>query len=392
MFTTTSFRVELFPAPPPTVNSLDPEERSRLLRSTRKLGAVLGATPIVVEMESGTHASPKATRRDGRIFHSRSSSISSIDSTEPDYVMVKSTPRSSPYQAQSLSPLKTDSPRPRPSIENKPTSKKRKGPNGALPPIALVFDIPGSQTRSGSAASQPLLLRARPVPAGAVDSRIKSSSNHGRVSKPVSPIASSFNMDATSPTSPTMPTPAHLLNDREKRRKMAKLTRTLGENIPPELVFQEPPRRSLSVNYHSRVDPFTSLQRPSKFVPMGAPPPLAVAEMPIPAPRTSTSDQSTKSTKRRHRPRSLTLGSSSTIAAATAALTRGTTSMDVQPQPPLPKKELPFNSVRPAASETLQVPTESTEFGRRKEREWSGEWNLKDMDDVARRLRGLKGR
>jgi hypothetical protein len=34
----------------------------------------------------------------------------------------------------------------------------------------------------------------------------------------------------------------------------------------------------------------------------------------------------------------------------------------------------------------------SIEFGRRKEREWSGEWNLKDMEDVAKKLRGLKGR
>ncbi len=32
------------------------------------------------------------------------------------------------------------------------------------------------------------------------------------------------------------------------------------------------------------------------------------------------------------------------------------------------------------------------DYGRRKEREWSGEWNVRDMDAVARRLRGLKGR
>jgi len=32
------------------------------------------------------------------------------------------------------------------------------------------------------------------------------------------------------------------------------------------------------------------------------------------------------------------------------------------------------------------------DFGRRKEREWSGEWNVKDMEDVVKALRGLRVR
>lgn len=31
-----------------------------------------------------------------------------------------------------------------------------------------------------------------------------------------------------------------------------------------------------------------------------------------------------------------------------------------------------------------------TEIWRRKEQEWSGEWNIQDMDEVAKALRGLK--
>lgn len=31
-----------------------------------------------------------------------------------------------------------------------------------------------------------------------------------------------------------------------------------------------------------------------------------------------------------------------------------------------------------------------TEIWRRKEREWSGEWNIKDMDEVTKALRSLK--
>ena len=34
----------------------------------------------------------------------------------------------------------------------------------------------------------------------------------------------------------------------------------------------------------------------------------------------------------------------------------------------------------------------TVEWGRRKEREWSGEWNMRDMEDVAMKLRCLKGR
>ncbi|KAF9482989.1 hypothetical protein BDN70DRAFT_375015 [Pholiota conissans] len=464
--TTTSIRVDVFPAPPPTINSLDREERSRLLRSTRKLEAVLGTAPIVVEMTPRRDASPKAARREGSVYHqhhqhSRSSSFSSESSSEPDYVLVKSTARSSPYQLQSLPPpshrseyeYSHDSPTRRPDVEKTSGKKRKGGASSALPPIALVFDIPGgSQTRSGSAhpypkgrSAQPLVLfRARPVPERSVAAgdrhaiKTKSSSNgqHGRVSsKPLSPISSTFNMNMnmnmnttiddplSSPALPSTPTPPHLLNDTQKRRKLAKLARTLGENIPPELVFHDTapataPRRSLSISHHhqanynhARAESMAAtplnFQRPSKYE--YVPPPLAVAETPVPpaVPRTSTSSDrsssSTKSTKRRHRPGSLTLGSSSAIAAATAAINRGTASL-VAPQPAVPKKELAFNSttLQPIASVAapdtgkdrllLKAPTETTEFGRRKEREWSGEWNLKDMDDVARRLRGLKGR
>lgn len=37
-------------------------------------------------------------------------------------------------------------------------------------------------------------------------------------------------------------------------------------------------------------------------------------------------------------------------------------------------------------------PETSREWGRRKEKDWSGEWNVKDMERVANALRGLKAR
>jgi hypothetical protein len=55
----------------------------------------------------------------------------------------------------------------------------------------------------------------------------------------------------------------------------------------------------------------------------------------------------------------------------------------------LPKpREGPFSDVQRAPT---PEPLESTGWGRRKERDWSGEWNIKDMEDVAKKLRDLKG-
>jgi len=43
-------------------------------------------------------------------------------------------------------------------------------------------------------------------------------------------------------------------------------------------------------------------------------------------------------------------------------------------------------------SESDGLESPPLEWGRRKEREWSGEWNVKDMKAVADKLRGLKAR
>jgi len=385
MSTTTisTLRVELFPAPPPTNNTLDPEQRSRLLRSTRKLGELLGTTPFLLEPETEDPISPipraHASRREGRVFHSPSSSMSYIDTSESDYILVKSSAKTAPYQYQSITPPSSRTPSPM------PVSKKRKGgpsgAEGARPPIAIVFDIPGStRTRSKSVLSkskeQPLLLRLRPLPTQKnIDSRINATAT---VDPPIplSPTASLLNMDASTSTT--------ALSDREKRKKMAKLTRTLGENIPPELVFRSSPSRRtlISVN-RSRVDSLVSFQKPTKFVSSTGVPPFAVAAAPKPSPRTEPQEL-----KRKHRPRSLSLGTASAITGADIALTRGT-SLDVNPTKVPKPKEGPFVAVQEAPTHLLQ---QSTEWGRRKEREWSGEWNIKDMEDVARKLRGLKRR
>ena len=382
MSTTTipTLRVELFPVPPPTNNSLDPEQRSRLLRSTRKLGELFGTTPFLLEPEvdDSTPSIPRvhASRREAQVFHSPSSSM---ETSEPEYVLVKSGTKTAANQHQSITPPSSRTPSPI------PVRKKRKGglsgAESVLPPIAIVFDIPGStRARSRSVLSkkreQPLLLRLRPLPKQkAIDTRINVTTTIDP-SIPLSPTASSINMEDFSTTT---------LSDRDKRKKMAKLTRTLGENVPPELVFQSsaPRRASIPIN-RSHVDPLVSFQKPTKFVASTGTSPLAIAAAPKPSARTET-----QGVKSKHRPHNLSLGTASAITAANIALSHDSNSLDAEPTEVPKPKEAPFVAVQEVPTDLLP---QSTEWGRRKEREWSGEWNIRDMDDVARKLRGLKRR
>ncbi|PPQ95026.1 hypothetical protein CVT25_000489 [Psilocybe cyanescens] len=335
MSSTTSTMV--YTAPPPTNNTLDREERTRLLRSSRKLGAVLGATPFVVEPESDT-PSPHMLRvhREGRGFHSHSpshsSSSSEVSSTtvvsrngDSDYVFVRSTTRSAPYQVQAIfdnaSPSSSRSASPFPGAVvpratgvggSPPTSvsRKRKQDIGAgigsgepsHTPLNMVFPIPGPtnsrQTRSGAAdalkdnsmgamgaahPSQPLLLRLRSIPAmSATESEnghhINTQDQHSdgdSLLKPLSPVASSFNVNMSvdiippSPSSEDYGLSGHAhnsLSDREKRRKLAKLARTLGENIPPELVFRAAPPATAAGYGNSNASTSTSSAQASSSI------------------------------------------------------------------------------------------------------------------------------
>ncbi|KJA15520.1 hypothetical protein HYPSUDRAFT_71976 [Hypholoma sublateritium FD-334 SS-4] len=365
---------------PPTRNALAPAERARLLRSTRKLGAVLGATPRLLE--------PAAAP--ARAFHSPASSVSSVSSLEPEYVLVKHPSRSAPYQPE---------PRPRPATRAS-GEKRRRGV-----PVALLFDAPGAR----GALTQPRLLRVAPA-----------STAPAPTPMPLSPAASAFNVPLSPP-----PPPRKDLDDQQRRRKMAKLARTLGENVPPELVFRPAP----APTRNSKLARSASLFSPFNSHPSGpAPPVLAVAATPTPpvaaAPHVRTASatatlppvrassttatppvraaSSTTTTgigggmrttgrRRAARPRSLALGAASAIAAADAVLSRrAAASMDT-PRPaeyvPAPRPHPP-----PAQAPAVDNSLHPGDFGRRKEREWSGEWNVRDMDAVARRLRGLKGR
>ncbi|KAF5367278.1 hypothetical protein D9615_010463 [Tricholomella constricta] len=154
--------IVLFPAPPPTTNALSPGQRTRLLRSSKKLGRILGTTPHFVD----------AVPDDDKSFCSSSSASSSS----------------------------------RASIDSAPAP-----------------------------AHHPRLTRKPPM-----------------LRLALGPCPSPPSSDSPSPTdiSFTIPTPANA-----RRRKMDRLRRTLGDDVPLRLVFPSPSDESSDESLPSPTPP-----------------------------------------------------------------------------------------------------------------------------------------
>ncbi|KAJ7502648.1 hypothetical protein B0H11DRAFT_2274768 [Mycena galericulata] len=159
-------------AMPPTSHELPQTHRAHLIRSTRKLGALLGETPLLVDAAPGRSHTPSSSvsstsstdsRRSGRVFEPapRSSSLASVDPNE------------------------------------RPASRARAAPG---PRPLLYLQLAGPSRPTSVAAPSPLTSGFTPI----------------------------------TPTFPPI----------DRRKKMAKLVRTLGTNVPPELVFSAPDKRA----------------------------------------------------------------------------------------------------------------------------------------------------
>ncbi|KAJ7141951.1 hypothetical protein C8R43DRAFT_1200490 [Mycena crocata] len=155
-------------------HALPQTHRTHLIRSTRKLGAILGETPLLLKPTRGHLHSMSVSSTSS----TDSSSSSSSASKRSGRIFVPSVPRSS-----SLAPAFT------------PTTFNSTSPKPTAPSSTSASPPP---PRGSQAPSPPSHL--------------------------ISP--------AFSPLTPTF-TPPKV----DRRKKMAKLTRTLGQNVPPELVF-----------------------------------------------------------------------------------------------------------------------------------------------------------
>ncbi|KAG6829645.1 hypothetical protein H0H87_010610 [Tephrocybe sp. NHM501043] len=397
----------------------------RLVKSNRKLEAVLGTAPHYLEPR--LHAVPLAhtergSRREGRIFsHSHASSLSSSH-TSLD------------------------------SLENVGATDKPRSRSPAN------FPRPSKQHLRNLELSRPVVLRLRSVPVPPSDNRTAALlSPHLPSIAPVSPISPTFTINLEKLQSTSL---------ESRRKKMAKLSRTLGENIPPELVFRsspmsasyaEKPLKKRSLESYTAPPPFSAptpssssakaplvISRPKTKAPRThtrtgskiPPPPSIAAPLPPAKEGTSIAER-----RRKPRPRSLSLstGTDMLVAAAqaqtsedvlvgkiltptvhtetvtvrSASLDATSTSQYLSVVDEQATKDI-FESRSPLPFQTVVVPDErlrptpsshskctsvsnaaqgapSAFNRRRKEVGWSGEWN-QDMGEVVKNLRNLKAR
>ncbi|KAH6914658.1 hypothetical protein BKA70DRAFT_1256696 [Coprinopsis sp. MPI-PUGE-AT-0042] len=501
-----------YPTPSPT-STLEDFQRMHLRKSSRKLEAMLGVTPIVLQVNIAaankasvplplTTPRTRARRRRAQVCQPAVSPYSSA--TDDDDATVVNAAFDSSITLSDISsfvwvdgettPHSGYLPHSLPEAVGPvaPTHRLRsKSEVGAKPYKAKAPPLPGlpasvflehpSLAKKGQAAAQPVLVVRPPPgrspvtpshfhrksPSAATFTSINSSS--GNLPEPLSP---------RSPLTPLSNASFVEAQEREMRRKkMAKLARTLGSNVPPELVFQQkqPKERRASTSKPKRKASSSNLAAQRKASSASSAPPPSF-------PNAASLAVPTKKFQRANRPRSLSVPQPSPgiaqveveqvidnetdpcktpspiVFAQTPAIvveapspppvppkrTRSkTASSSSKPKPkrqsakPLetPKyasakftghvasKSVPhlgpfvpaatqtvanhkgsLDSERPAfapyhaASKSLvdyRTPADyvyGSNVHRRKEREWSGEWNVTDMGDVMKKLRNLKGR
>ncbi|KAF7791153.1 hypothetical protein EIP86_002164 [Pleurotus ostreatoroseus] len=228
--------------PPITTNTLDASQRARLMRSTRKLGAILGTTPRLADPEP----IPISFEHVGR------SSMSSCSSDGHDDYAPKHTFASSYkpsmhkkdasfYSSSSLNPSTTSIELPLPQSST-----------GVLP-MPKSFS---SRPRRSREAPRPLVLRFNTVSVDADDVRVCAPASPPFTARPL-PAA-----EVLSPVTPSAPSEAEI-----RRKRIAKLNRTFGENVPPEMVL------SSVTSTRSNEKPLPQLPQPQRDEVCITPPP-----------------------------------------------------------------------------------------------------------------------
>ncbi|KAF8170669.1 hypothetical protein K438DRAFT_1940944 [Mycena galopus ATCC 62051] len=371
--------------------------------------------PIGVEFPKSSSAPRllKARRREGRIFHSPSSSVTSFDSASslgsivkaefwmpPEIVTV--VPIASEKETTIIPPTTPTTPK---------TKTKSKPANIMIPRNSLIATVativsPTSPAKSPVPFSAPALV-AFPATLPLEEEVLCAS--------PLSPFL---------PLSPLSPN-RRIQSPNARIRKIAKLTRTLGENIPIELVFPgTAPTPGSSVPSSASPAPApkpskraklipkdTAAQRVSPLGPRARLRPVASPEWPLtPTPDcTLNVEAHTRTAVGLHYALGLNANSLPTRSAAPAhaAVTTPTT---LRSPPPFTSvfnvDDVSWERARLAvmAPRTMgkkekakrvlggvrKVEASGCGAWRKKENTWSGEWNVEDMEELQVRLRRLR--
>lgn len=307
--------------PPPTINSLGPSQRARLLKSTRKLENLLGATPQVEE----SAVLPPATTNSTHIAFP----VSSADSPE-SLEQVSTSLRLS---------------------QNEPAEKHSKHKSVHLPrPLVLRHNSASAVTK----------LNVRIEHPSSTDSVQVLTLPHTTIVTP-SPLSPLFATE-DEPMSP-MDVP----QEKIRRMRMAKLTRTLGENIPTEFILRHD---HLKLSQHQR--------SPSEPSPRSLWPDWRKKESEDNDPTVThatavPSHRSKPAIIRKLRRRPMSIGPE--VVLSSALFTATSSSL-----------EGPSSPVNPSDSETTED-NDVDVIGS----DWRGEWNIKDAQERAMALRNLRG-
>lgn len=219
--------------PPPTSNYLDFNQKSRLIKSTRKLGQVLGATPYLLETPSEL---PITLLPIGPRTSSPTPSTSSCSSAESIKSIKRSRRQGSIFQ---YSPIVH-------SASSSTSSLSLPG-NMSSSSVDLLstHSMPVSRRSRDTNRPPPLILHLNPVVVSPDDHRI-AKSQLSPTPTPLPSVVDGFPMSPITPTSDAF----HQKEADAKRKKMNKINRTFGENVPTELVF--PTLRNRGPSFTSR--------------------------------------------------------------------------------------------------------------------------------------------
>lgn len=193
--------------PPPTTNKLDAVQRARVMRYSRKLGAVLGTTPFLLESCGSTVPATlypasrrhNSTRSHTKRHHHRQRS----DFDDPPRASSESSPL--PFSA---------------TASSSKDSLLSTSDSSIEPDLPVVL---ATKSHRSGATARPIIF---------LDTVTLSSSDTRVQATPL--LTCSPSLDVL----PTPTTPKQLGTAEARRRKMARVMRTLGEKVPPELVFQ----------------------------------------------------------------------------------------------------------------------------------------------------------
>jgi hypothetical protein len=273
-------------APPPTdtagplltLNTLDPAERAALIRQSRKLNKVLGATPHIAE--AAPHPRPRGpSPNPNPRFHQRRGTIAGLDTIRRSLSANSASPSVS--NAKVSKSLVVSVPDPGQFVTPKApllriatnSSTPRQPATPSLRRRLSDTSISSSATSASFAFAPPSPIPggARPPTSNPLLSRISqdsiqtpdlhaSSADPPLLDSQISPmtsqsIDSSLSLSLASPVfSPRTAEELSSLQRQQTRARMAKLQRLMGENVPSELVLPTASRPSTSSRRRLSID------------------------------------------------------------------------------------------------------------------------------------------